>query len=217
MFGKMGPTASVSCGRSARQGRGFGQVARANLIRSFLGSRPKSALASDTRLVSAVGPKPVKARRGAKSSLRTVAMRLFPMEESRGVDPRKRPSAASRFTRSTAESLDRRLCKTFNTDKARLLRLLRAHFASRSRAGMILSTIQWLGAKAPAHVVVIFVQHPPKNEPAQPVPRHSVIDRKRLFVSYRSATEGGIPKSSRLGRSLKSLAFMRVCPKARRS
>ena len=29
------------------------------------------------------------------------------------------------------------------------------------------------------------------------------------------ATEGGIPRSSRLGGSLKSLAFMRVCPKAR--
>ena len=42
----------------------------------------------------------------------------------------------------------------------------------------------------------------------------SLIDRNCSFLIV-NATEGGIPKSSRLGRSLKSLAFMRVCPKAR--
>jgi hypothetical protein len=65
------------------------------------------------------------------------------------------------------------------------------------------------------HTCVLFVQHPSKNARSAALPSGSFIACARSFGNCDDATEGGIPKSSRLGRSLKSLAFMRVCPKAR--
>ena len=62
---------------------------------------------------------------------------------------------------------------------------------------------------------VLFVQHPAKNARIGAFPSGSFVACARGFGNCGGATEGGIPKSSRLGRSLKSLAFMRVCPKAR--
>jgi len=64
-----------------------------------------------------------------------------------------------------------------------------------------------------AHVP--FVQHPPKNARNRTFLSGSFIACAESFSNCGGATEGGIPKSSRLDRSLKSLAFMRVCPKAR--
>jgi hypothetical protein len=49
----------------------------------------------------------------------------------------------------------------------------------------------------------------------KPQLRLSSVACSELFVSYRLATEGGIPSRPVLGGSLKSLAFMRECPKAR--
>jgi hypothetical protein len=43
----------------------------------------------------------------------------------------------------------------------------------------------------------------------------SFVACAEAFGNCDVATEGGIPRSSRLGGSLKSLAFMRECPKAR--
>ena len=65
------------------------------------------------------------------------------------------------------------------------------------------------------HAYVLFVQHLPKNARNGAFPSGSFIACAESFGNCGGATEGGIPKSSRLGRSLKSLAFMRVCPKAR--
>lgn len=65
------------------------------------------------------------------------------------------------------------------------------------------------------HASVLFVQHPPKNARNGAFRGGSFIACAGSFGNCGGATEGGIPKSSRLGRSLKSLAFMRVCPKAR--
>jgi hypothetical protein len=65
------------------------------------------------------------------------------------------------------------------------------------------------------HAYVLFVQHPSKNARNGAFPSGSFVACAGSFGNCGGATEGGIPKSSRLGRSLKSLAFMRVCPKAR--
>lgn len=66
------------------------------------------------------------------------------------------------------------------------------------------------------HICVLFVQHSPGNALHMPVSVRSLVVCARSFGNCDRATEG-IPRSSRLGHSLKSLAFMRVCPKARRS
>lgn len=66
------------------------------------------------------------------------------------------------------------------------------------------------------HICVLFVQHPSENTLHRPVSERSVVVCARTFGNCDRATEGGIPRSSRLGLSLKSLAFMRVCPKTRR-
>lgn len=65
------------------------------------------------------------------------------------------------------------------------------------------------------HNCVLFVQHPSENKLHWPVLKRSLVVCARTFGNCDRATEGGIPRSSRLGLSLKSLAFMRVCPKAR--
>ncbi len=62
---------------------------------------------------------------------------------------------------------------------------------------------------------VIFVQHLPENSRTARLNRSGLLLRDRGPSVSWNATEGGIPRSSRLGHSLKSLAFMRVCPKAR--
>lgn len=67
------------------------------------------------------------------------------------------------------------------------------------------------------HICVLFVQHPSENTLHRARSRRSLVVCARAFGNCDWATEGGIPRSSRLGHSLKSLAFMRVCPKARRS
>lgn len=66
------------------------------------------------------------------------------------------------------------------------------------------------------HICVLFVQHPSENTLHRPVSERSVVVCAKTFGNCDRATEGGIPRSSRLGLSLKSLAFMRVCPKTRR-
>jgi hypothetical protein len=58
------------------------------------------------------------------------------------------------------------------------------------------------------HARVLFVQHPPKNALAQGFPRGSFIACAGSFGNCVRATEGGIPKSSRVQVvSLTSLAF----------
>ena len=66
------------------------------------------------------------------------------------------------------------------------------------------------------HICVLFVQHPSENTLHRAVSERSLVVCARTFGNCERATEGGIPRSSRLGLSLKSLAFMRVCPKTRR-
>jgi hypothetical protein len=66
------------------------------------------------------------------------------------------------------------------------------------------------------HICVLFVQHPSENTRHRPASKRSLVVCARTFGNCDRATEGGIPRSSRLGLSLKSLAFMRVCPKTRR-
>jgi hypothetical protein len=62
--------------------------------------------------------------------------------------------------------------------------------------------------KSPHHACVLFVQHPPKNALAQGFPRGSFIACAGSFGNCVRATEGGIPKSSRVQVvSLTSLAF----------
>ena len=65
------------------------------------------------------------------------------------------------------------------------------------------------------HTYVLFVQHPPKNARNGAIPSGSFVACADVFGNCDVATEGGIPRSYRLGGSLKSLAFMRECPKAR--
>ena len=55
----------------------------------------------------------------------------------------------------------------------------------------------------------------PKTASNCGLPSRSFIACAGTFGNCDDATEGGIPRSSRLGGSLKSLAFMRECPKAR--
>lgn len=57
------------------------------------------------------------------------------------------------------------------------------------------------------HNRVLFVQHPSENKLHRPVSERSVVVCARSFGNCDRATEGGIPRSSRLGLSLKSLAF----------
>ena len=58
------------------------------------------------------------------------------------------------------------------------------------------------------HGRVLFVQHPPENALAQGFRRGSVIACEGSFGNCVRATEGGIPKSSRVEvKSLTSLAF----------
>src|ERR1700758_2354747 len=52
--------------------------------------------------------------------------------------------------------------------------------------------------KSPHHARVLFVQHLPKNALAQGFPRGSVIACAWSFGNCVDATEGGIPKSSRV-------------------
>jgi hypothetical protein len=66
------------------------------------------------------------------------------------------------------------------------------------------------------HCCVIFVQHPSENTLHRPDSERSLVVCAMAIDHGDRATEGGIPRSSRLGLSLKSLAFMRVCPKTRR-
>jgi hypothetical protein len=54
---------------------------------------------------------------------------------------------------------------------------------------------------------VLFVQHPSKKAPISTFPGGSFIACAWTFGNCECATEGGIPKSSRTGHSLKSLAF----------
>jgi len=63
-------------------------------------------------------------------------------------------------------------------------------------------------AKNPHHARVLFVQHPPKNALAPGVPCGSFVACAGSFGNCGRATEGGIPKSSRVQVvSLTSLAF----------
>ena len=57
------------------------------------------------------------------------------------------------------------------------------------------------------HGCVLFVQHLPKNALGSAFPCGSFIACEEPFGNCEDATEGGIPKSSRSGHSLKSLAF----------
>ena len=56
------------------------------------------------------------------------------------------------------------------------------------------------------HGCVLFVQHPSKNALHHAVRSGSFVACAFPIGNCERATEGGIPKSSRLGRSLKSLA-----------
>ena len=76
--------------------------------------------------------------------------------------------------------------------------------------------INWLSDLAASEPCVIFVQHPHRFRLFGFVRARSDVACALAIDHVDRATEGGIPRSSRLGLSLKSLAFMRVCPKARR-
>ena len=65
------------------------------------------------------------------------------------------------------------------------------------------------------HDCVLFVQHPSKNGLTGAIPRRSFVACAELFGNCDLATEGGHPEVVPLGGSLKSLALMRECPKAR--
>ena len=65
------------------------------------------------------------------------------------------------------------------------------------------------------HVCVLFVQHPTENALHRPVSERSVVVCARSFGNCDWATEGASQGRPVLGGSLKSLAFIRVCPNAR--
>jgi len=63
--------------------------------------------------------------------------------------------------------------------------------------------------------VVVFVQHQPTKRSVLSRTRLSFVACLGLFGSYRNCDGGGHPEVAPLGGSLKSLALMRECPKAR--
>ena len=70
--------------------------------------------------------------------------------------------------------------------------------------------------RQPDHDCVLFVQHPSKNAPKRGSPRGSFVACAGTFGNSDAATEGGIPKSSRVfNSSLYVPRVPRVCPKAR--
>jgi len=62
---------------------------------------------------------------------------------------------------------------------------------------------------------VFFVQQLFGNDPIHPRIGRGFVACAGTLSNSAYATEGGIPRSSRLEVSLKSLAFVRECPKAR--
>ena len=65
-------------------------------------------------------------------------------------------------------------------------------------------------------VCVLFVQHPFKNAPASALQSGSIVACARSFGNCDVATEVASRSRPVLVIRFKSLAFMRVCPKARR-
>jgi len=66
-----------------------------------------------------------------------------------------------------------------------------------------------------SRVRVLFVQHMLEKAALGTVLKRSFVVRAGGFGNCGRAAEGGIPRSSRFRWFAKSLAFMRVCPKAR--
>ena len=120
------------------------------------------------------------------------------MLDACGFTPRNRVGPIARFdsrisasAEAEVENAAQRVCRAISASKSSLSKTLYRNNSLRRNFD---------------HDCVLFVQHPSKNALHHALRSGSFVACAFPIGNCERATEGGIPKSSRLGRSLKSLA-----------